>query len=110
MKPNDIGGLKTFVGLAGYFRRHIRGFAELINPLNILCEGYEKKKKETKVEWDEITSKAFVDTQNAIVNCQLLFDRDLSAPIRLYTDASDYGIGAYLCQVRQRRAASRLHQ
>ena len=40
-----------------------------------------------------------MDTQEAIVNCQMLFYRDHSAPIRLYTDASDYGIGGYLCQV-----------
>jgi hypothetical protein len=99
IKPTDIGGLKSFLGLAGYFRRHIQNFAELINPLNKLCEGYEKKKRGTKLEWNEETSKAFIDTQDAIVNCQLLFHRDLSAPLRMYTDASDYGIGAYLCQV-----------
>jgi hypothetical protein len=98
-KPTDIGTLKSFVGLAGFFRRHIRGYAELVHPLNELCEGYEKKHKGNILEWDEISSKAFVDTQNAIVNCQTLFYRDQSAPIRVYTDASDYGIGAYLCQV-----------
>ena len=99
VQPTDIGGLKTFVGIAGYFRRHIRGYAELVHPLNALCEGYDKKKKANKLEWNNTTSKAFTDTQNAIVNCQLLFFRDQSAPIRLYTDASDYGIGAYLCQI-----------
>ena len=98
-RPTDKGGLKSFVGLAGYFRRHIRGYAELVHPLNELCEGYEKKKKGSKLEWDELSTKAFIDTQDAIVNCQTLFFRDHSAPLRVYTDASDYGIGAYLCQV-----------
>ena len=37
--------------------------------------------------------------QHAIVNCQPLYFRDPSAPVHLYTDASDYGIGEYLCQV-----------
>ena len=54
-RPTDKGGLKSFVGLAGYFRRHIRGYAELVHPLNELCEGYEKKKKGSKLEWDEIS-------------------------------------------------------
>jgi len=98
-RPTDMGGLKSFIGLAGYFRRHIRGYAELVHPLNELCEGYDKKKKGAKLEWDEISAKAFTDTQNAIVNCQTLYFRDQSAPLRVYTDASDYGIGAYLCQV-----------
>jgi hypothetical protein len=98
-KPTDLGSLKSFIGVAGYFRRHIRNFAELVKPLNELCEGYSKKKKGMKLEWNETADKAYVDTQEAIVNCQMLFFRDHSAPIRLYTDASDYGIGGYLCQV-----------
>ena len=98
-KPTDLGSLKSFIGVAGYFRRHIRNFAELVKPLNELCEGYSKKKKGIKLEWNETADKAYVDTQEAIVNCQMLFFRDHSAPIRLYTDASDYGIGGYLCQV-----------
>jgi hypothetical protein len=98
-RPTDKGGLKSFLGLAGYFRRHIRGYAELVHPLQELVEDYEKRKKMAKLEWDEISSKAFTDTQDAIVNCQTLFFHDQSAPLRVYTDASDYGIGAYLCQV-----------
>jgi hypothetical protein len=38
-KPTDLGSLKSFIGVAGYFRRHIRNFAELVKPLNELCEG-----------------------------------------------------------------------
>ena len=98
-QPMNKGSLKSFIGLAGYFRRHIRGYAELVHPLNELCEGYDKKKKGTKLEWDEVSTKAFTDTQSAIVNCQTLYFQDQSAPLRVYTDASDYGIGAYLCQV-----------
>ena len=98
-KPENIGTLKSFIGLGSYFRRHIRNFAEIIHPLNEMCEGYNKKKKGLKLEWNEVTSKAFTDTQEAIVNCQMLYYREPSAPLRLYTDASDYGIGGYLCQV-----------
>ncbi len=42
-RPTDKGGLKSFLGLAGYFRRHIRGYAELAHPLKELCDGYEKR-------------------------------------------------------------------
>ncbi len=92
-----MGALKCFFGLAGYFCRHIRSYTELVYPLNELCEGYDKKKKGAKLEWDEISSKTFTDTQNAIVNCQALYFCDQSASLRVYTVASEYVIGAHLC-------------
>jgi len=98
-KPENSGTLKSFIGLSGYFRRHIKNFAEIINPLNRLCEGYNKKKKGVRIEWTEEATQSFIATQEAILNCQMLFYRDHSAPVRLYTDASEYGIGGYLCQV-----------
>ena len=52
-KPDDLGTLKSFIGLVGDFRRHIKNFAELLHPLNVLCEGYTKKKKGVKLEWNE---------------------------------------------------------
>ena len=54
-----------------------------------------------KLEWTDITTKPFHNTQQAIVGCQLLYYQHPSAPIRVYTDASHYGIGAYICQVAE---------
>lgn len=48
-RPIDKGGLKSFLGLAGYFRRHIRGYAELVHPLQELVDDYEKRKKTAKL-------------------------------------------------------------
>jgi len=94
-----MGSIKSFVGLAGYFRRHIKNYGELIRPLEKLTEGYQKKYKSKKINWSEDQIQAFKNVQDAIVKCQILYYRDTSAPLRLYTDASDYGIGGYLCQV-----------
>ncbi len=43
---------------------------------------------------------AFIKIKHLIVNCTLLFFMDDDAPIFLQTDASDYGIGAYLFQIK----------
>jgi hypothetical protein len=51
------------------------------------------------VEWTEDTTKAFNDIRKAVMECPKLFFPSPEAPIKLFTDASEYGIGAYLCQL-----------
>ena len=99
--PETKGKLKTFIGLTGYFQRHIKGYVNYTHLLNQMLTGYEKRLAGEKLMWTEETTKAFHELQNAVANCQTLHFRDPQAPVRVYTDASDYGIGAYLCQVVQ---------
>ena len=42
---------------------------------------------------------AFDAIKVAINKCTLLYFIDDVSPIKLFTDASDFGIGAYLCQI-----------
>ena len=51
------------------------------------------------MEWTEPAQQAFDTVKEAINNCPTLFFMDWNAPVFLATDASDYGIGAYLYQV-----------
>ena len=99
VRPTNKGELKSFVGLGSYFRNHIPNYSTLVHPLNEMLEGYTKKDRKKPLTWSEQYSSCFEAVKTAIFNCQQLFFRDQSAAIRLYTDASDYGIGAYLCQV-----------
>ena len=96
--PKTKGGLKSFVGLAEYFHSHVKEFATLARPLHALLHGYEKKRKSLIVPWDEESKKSYYDLQQAIGNCQMLYFPDPNGEIFLETDASDYGIGAYLYQ------------
>ena len=43
--------------------------------------------------------KAFEDLKTMIDNCPTLFFLDPNAPVYLHTDASEYGLGAYLFQI-----------
>ena len=98
-QPHTMGELKSFLGLGSYFRNHLPNFSTLVYPLSRMLDGYTKKSRKKILQWTSEHSSCFDAVKAAIVNCQQLFFRDPSAPIRLYTDASEYGIGAYLCQV-----------
>ena len=99
-KPLAQGSLKMFMGVVGYVRDSIRDFAKIAAPLNLMLHNYSKAKaKRTALDWSEEATNAFDTLRLAIHDCPLLWFIDDTSPIILYTDASDYGIGAYLCQV-----------
>ena len=91
--------LKRFVGLANYFRTHIRSFADVSKPLHSLLDNYQKIKNK-EIKWTPEAIAAFGKLQECINQCPKLYFVDHSLPVILETDASDYGIGAYLYQVR----------
>jgi hypothetical protein len=49
--------------------------------------------------WNQIAANAFEELKTAIAACPILYFVDEFSPIYLHTDASDYGIGAYLFQL-----------
>ena len=56
--------------------------------------------KRSAVVWTQASTNSFHDTQIAISRCPLMyFIDDNKLDIRLYTDASDFGIGGVLFQV-----------
>ena len=97
-KPIKEKELKSFLGLANYFRDHIENHSTIVRPLNDLLKGYQRTRK---IQWTPEAEKAFEDIKDAINNCPQLFFLDYTEglPIYLHTDASNYGIGAYLFQV-----------
>ena len=98
-RPETMKNVKSFIGLANYFRDHIRDHSLRVQALQDLVEGYSKQKAKTKVNWTPECDAAFQDIRQAIDECPLLWFVDDHSPIFLKTDASDYGIGAYLYQV-----------
>jgi hypothetical protein len=95
-KPTTLKSLQKFVGMVNYFSSHIRNYSNLMRPLNELKRGLTKPG--SVIVWDEEADQAFESVKHEIENCPTLFFIDESAPITLMTDASDYGIGAYLYQ------------
>jgi hypothetical protein len=96
-KPSRQKELKSFVSLASYFRDHVDNLSTRIHPLNAMLEGYNRTKR---LKWTKEGEEAFLDIKKAIDECPRLWFMDDTSPIFLATDASNYGIGAYLYQIR----------
>ena len=101
-KPENAKQLKSFLGLANYFRDHVDKHSMLVKPLGDMLENYDKKSaRSKKLHWTTIQTEAFEAIKKAIGDCPELFFMDDTSPVFLHTDASDYGIGAYLFQVKE---------
>jgi len=101
-RPETMKNVKSFLGLANYFRDHISNHSLRVQPLQDLVADYDKRKAHSKVVWTDACNAAFIDIRQAIDECPMLWFLDDHSPIFLQCDASDYGIGAYLHQkVRQ---------
>ena len=72
--PTNLKQLRTFLGLANYYRRFIKGFAHIARPLNVLT------KKGVKFSWTQSCDDAFDKLKRALV----------SAPILVYPDFKDH--------------------
>ena len=62
-------------------------------------QGYQKENRTRTVKWTEEGNLAFLQIQRTISECQTLHFVQNNETIFLQTDASDYGIGAYLFQL-----------
>ena len=96
-KPMTLTSLRSLLGLANYFRNFAPFHSDIVAPLQRILD--PKGWKKSVVEWTDEAEKAFFLIRRAISRCPLLHFLDEVSPIKLYTDASDYGVGGVLFQV-----------
>ena len=96
--PETAGKLKQFLGVAVYFHSHVKDFSRLARPLHQRLGQYNKNAKHKRIRLEPREVEAFEELKRAIANCPVLYYPDPQAEVILETDASDYGIGAYLYQ------------
>ena len=92
--------LKQFVGLANYLSSHVRYFANLARPLHKLITPYKPR---SQIKWSDAIEQALTALKEAISNLTTLFFIDVASPVYIKTDTSDYGIGAYLYQIKDEK-------
>ena len=90
--PKNVKELRSFLGLASYYRKFVAGFAELTHPLRaLLREGVQ-------YNWSENCQRAFCNLKKRLVTTPVLAYADFSKTFYVETDASGYGLGAILEQ------------
>ena len=93
--PTTATEVRSFLGLAGYYRRYVKGFAAIAAPLFALT------RKEALFHWSEDCQAAFDQLKTRLTTSPITAFPDFSQAFRLYTDASMAGLGAILAQVRE---------
>ena len=93
-RPQTKKQVREFLGLTGYYRRFIPGYASISAPLSDLT----KKALPNQVKWSEACERAFLHLQNCLCKSPILHNPDFERPFILQTDASDRGVGAVLSQ------------
>ena len=94
LRPATKKDVCAFLGLAGYYRRFIPGFARRAKPLTDLT----RKQHPDRVQWTDACQSAFAELKAALVDPPVLYNPDFGKPFILQTDASDLAIGAVLSQ------------
>ncbi|MBW0523007.1 hypothetical protein O181_062722 [Austropuccinia psidii MF-1] len=92
--PQKKKEIKSYLGLTGYYRQHIKYSAPIERPLYILCD------KDTVFKMTVDRVKAFESLRKALTTAPLLLMPDFELPSKLYIDASGDGLGSALHQVQ----------
>ena len=90
--PTSVKQVRSFLGMANYYRNCIPDYANLATPLTALT------KQNQRFLWTEQHLSAFNSLKNALLSPQMLSYPRTDLPYYLYTDASDRCVGAILVQ------------
>ena len=90
--PGSIPEVRSFLGMAGYYRTCIPDFARTSEPL------VELTRKNARFHWTGRHQLAFDHLKEALASDQVMAHPRTDQPYLLYTDACDYAVGAILCQ------------
>lgn len=94
-RPINETGIRAFVNLCGFYRRHIPGLSDIASPMNELL------KKRNPSIWNEDCEKNFIALKEALGKAATLIIPDANTKYHLYTDASEVGIGACLATINE---------
>jgi hypothetical protein len=92
--PRNASEVRSFLGLAGYYRRFIAGFSGIAAPLHDLTHTADGK----SYAWLPPHQKAFDQLKSALFGAPILMLPDPDRQYVVNTDASDFATGAVLQQ------------
>ena len=93
--PKNVSEIRSFLGLAGYYRRFIEGFSKLARPMTELL------KKEKKFQWSAACEDSFQEMKKRLTTAPVLTLPDIRKDFEIFCDASRQGLGCVLMQERK---------
>ncbi|KAL6488151.1 hypothetical protein MHYP_G00047770 [Metynnis hypsauchen] len=115
--PTNLKELRSFLGFAGYYRRFIQNYSNIVRPLNDLTAGYpplrktDKQKKTSgeyfkprepfRKRWTDTCQTTFKTIIDKLTTAPVLGFANPKLPYILHTDASTTGLGAALYQEQE---------
>lgn len=91
--PTTVKQLRRFLGMTGWYRRFVDGYASVTLPLTELL------KKNKQFKWNPQAQGAFEMLKGKLSSAPILITPDFSKPFLLLCDASLHGLGCVLAQL-----------
>ena len=91
-RPTSVTEIRSFLGLAGYYRRFVERFSVIALPLTKLL------RKGVKYSWNEEQEKSFEELKKRLVSSPILALPSGSGGYQVYSDTSKKGLGCVLMQ------------
>ncbi|XP_073030620.1 uncharacterized protein [Primulina eburnea] len=86
-KPRNATDIRSFLGLAGYYRKFVEGFSSIAVPLTRLTQ------KNSKFIWDDNCEKSFQTLKEKLASTPVLVLPTEDKDFTIYSDASKEGLG-----------------
>jgi len=90
--PKNVKEVRSFLGLAGYYRRFVEGFSKIAQPMMNLI------KKTTRFVWTEACQRSFDELKRRLTTTPILALPQGNEDFVIYSDASKVGLGCVLMQ------------
>jgi hypothetical protein len=90
--PTSVTEVRSFLGLAGYYRRFVENFSKIAMPMTNLM------KKTTPFKWTPQCEEAFLELKKRLTSAPVLTLPSEDGEYAIYCDASKNGLGAVLMQ------------
>jgi hypothetical protein len=84
--PKDVRGIKSFIGMVGYYRRFIEGFSNIVRPMIALLA------KKVDFKWTPACQESFEMLKQKLTTAPVLVLPDVHKPFSLYFDAPYTGL------------------
>ena len=91
-QPTTPTEVRSFMGLASYYRKFVKDFSKISGPLTKLTKKHEKFK------WTSDCEEAFQELKSKLTTAPVLTIIDGNQDLTVWTDASIRGLGAVLMQ------------